>query len=248
MQKILNIRFKKLLKIKNLQLLSKKQSFLIPNFFFFKLFRHIGGFFKYNFRISNFIRDLDCQKKIWIDFNKHNFFSKYRNKKYFLLRYFFRKTFRKLRSKKNKKKQAISFYINLYSYLVKFITRFGKMSKIKKTLTNVFLKLYKSLKISKIKVLLLVFLRLYTKVEIRHIKIRRRIHVVPFLISIERQFFLTLKWLLVAVQQNKERCSYEKKIFLEIINVIKNKAFSIGLLEKNNNLASKNRSNAHFRW
>ncbi len=250
MQKLLDLRFKKLLKIKNFQLLFKKQAFkkkkiLKRKLSFFKLYHHIGGFFGHKIRVSNFIKNLDYRKKNWLYSNKHNFFFKYCNKKYFLFRYFLYKL---TLIKKKKKKQRVRPYINLYLYLIKFITRFGKMSKIKMGLTAVFFNLYRSLKISKTKVLLLLFLRLYTKVEIRHIKVRRRVHIVPFLISVERQFFLTLKWILLAVKENKERCSYEKKILLEISNIIKNKASSITFLEKNNNLASKNRSNAHFRW
>lgn len=245
MQKALYIRFKKLLKIKNFQLFFKKQVFKKKKFLkrklsLFKTYHHIGGFFKCTIRIPNFIKNLDYQKKNWIDLNKHNFFFKYCNKKHLLLRYFFYKL--------AKQPQQTLPYINLYSYLIQFITRFGKMSRVKLSLTSVFFTLYKNLKISKTKILLLLFLRLYTKVEIRHIKVRRRVHIVPFLISIERQFFLTLKWLLVAVQENKERCSYEKKFLLEITNILKNKASSIIFLEKNNNLASKNRSNAHYRW
>ena len=124
----------------------------------------------------------------------------------------------------------------------------GKKPLIESILSYAFLKLSKILNLSKNKILLLLFLRLYTKVEIRHIKIRRRIHIVPFLISMERQFFLAFKWLLSSIRENKERCSYQKKFIIEVTNIIKNKASSIIFLEKNNNLAYKNRSNSHFRW
>lgn len=229
-------RYNQFLNNKKFKNISNKHATLIPQVFFFNICHHIGCFFK--FKIFN-KKKYHYKKKIINSFKKHNFFFKFSNMKYFVFRYLYYR----LLQKKNSSK-----VINLYLKIINFLTRVGKMSVIKSTLSYSFLKLSKNLKMPKTKLFLLMFLRLYTKVEIRHLKVRRRVHTVPFLISFERQFFLALKWLLMSIKENKERCSYDQKFSLEFTNIVKNKSSSITFLVKNNNLAIKNRSNVHYRW
>jgi ribosomal protein S7 len=146
------------------------------------------------------------------------------------------------------KQNATYKYFNLYSTFLNFFIKMGKKSNVEERLGGFLDLVSKKLAISKVKIILLFFLRLNTKVETRVIKIRQRTNTIPFLISIKRQKFLALFWFYKTISASSEKLSLKKKIVSEIVNVLQNKASSILFLEKNNQLAVKHRSNAHYRW
>lgn len=84
--------------------------------------------------------------------------------------------------------------------------------------------------------------------EVRSIKIRRRVNTIPFLISVKRQKFLALFWFYKAIIANKDKLSHKNKLIFELNNILQNKGIALTFLEKNNQLALKSRSNAHYRW
>ena len=138
--------------------------------------------------------------------------------------------------------------LNLYSTFLNFFIKMGKKANVEESVEGFLNLVSKNLAISKVKIILLFFLRLNTKVEIRLIKIRQRTNTIPFLISIKRQKFLALFWFYKTISANSEKLSLKKKIVSEIVNILQNKASSVLFLEKNNQLAVKHRSNAHYRW
>ncbi len=162
----------------------------------------------------------------------------------------FYKRFLKLKYKllkKNKKVKKIK-YSNLYSTFVNFFIKMGKKSIVESNIEIFLKKTSKVLNLSNIKIILLFFLRLNTKVEVRSIKIRRRVNTIPFLISVKRQKFLALFWFYKAIIANKDKLSHKNKLIFELNNILQNKGIALSFLEKNNQLALKSRSNAHYRW
>jgi ribosomal protein S7 len=139
--------------------------------------------------------------------------------------------------------------LNLYGNFISFIFKSGKKYIWEKIISDIFLLAKKKIKISQNIILLKVFLRLYSKIEVKKIKTRRKVTLVPVFISVRRRFYLVLKWLLSAVNQNKLKISLKEKLFLEIYKVIKNKSCeSVKLLKLNNQNVYLNRANFHFRW
>lgn len=139
---------------------------------------------------------------------------------------------------------------SLFSLFVSFFIKKGKNWRLYVELVNWMGKFCKLAKITRLSLLTYLFLRLNTKVEVRRLRIRRRTHFVPFFISLKRQLYLVLRWLLATIRgESKVLLSYAEKIFLEIRKVLFNKnSATVALVLKNNLLAYKNRSSAHFRW
>ena len=86
-------------------------------------------------------------------------------------------------------------------------------------------------------------------IESKQVKSRHSTIIIPFPITKNRSTFLIAKWLFLAVKQNKNQVSLEKKLIREVGRLVKKKrsaAFYFKL--QNIKLAIKNRSYIHYRW
>lgn len=190
----------------------------------------------------------------YLGLKKNFFIGKVRHNKIFLLKIQKKIIIRKNSSQKYKYK-ANSLLgnnlnkLNLYKNFISFIFKSGKKHIWEKIISDIFLIIKKNLKVSQNIILLKIFLRLYSKVEIKKIKTRKKTALVPVFISVRRRFFLSLKWLLLAVNKNKLQISLKEKLFLEILKLTKNKSCeSLKQLELNNENVYLNRANFHYRW
>jgi ribosomal protein S7 len=146
-------------------------------------------------------------------------------------------------------KRTVSKDFNLYDKFLGFLIKKGNKNVAKSILEKALIKLSKKLRISKNIIFLRIFFKLNTFVEVRKIKIRNRSYFVPFSLSVKRRAYLVIKWLLLAVKENKAKISMSEKLYLEIDSILtkqncKTKSFKIF----NNNQAFLNRANSHYRW
>jgi len=138
----------------------------------------------------------------------------------------------------------------LYTKLVKFLIRSGKKKKAKTILDKAFLEIAVKTKHSLIFILLKVFLNLNPFVEARTFKIKKRTFVVPFSLTMDRRIYLIAKWLIKAISLNPKKQSFSKKLYTEVLLVLKKHPSSQAIKLKKANIkkANTNRSNIHFRW
>lgn len=147
------------------------------------------------------------------------------------------------------KKYFLSNKKNLYSILIGFLTKNGKKTTALKVLTLAFLQVSKKTKLSTRQIFLKFFLKLNSFVEVRKIRVRKKNFFVPFPTVLKRRLYLTVKWLVEAVKQNKQKVSLVDKLAFEIEHTIMFSDSIVMKIFKNNlDLALKNRSNLHYRW
>lgn len=141
-------------------------------------------------------------------------------------------------------------YISFYEKFLGFIIKKGKKLNSKKILDNAFFRVSKKTGFSKKQILILLFRYLNCFVETRKILIKRRIHLVPFSIKIQRRLYLIVKWLIKAIDFNKRKLSTSAKLSDEILAVLKKLSGSkvLNFRKLNNQQSVSNRSNIHFRW
>ena len=107
----------------------------------------------------------------------------------------------------------------------------------------------KRLKRSPKTLLLLLFSKLNVYVETKKVKIRNRSYTIPFSLASKRRSYLTLKWILTVIRENKKKTSFVRKLTAEIIQTLTtSKSKTLTLKKINNNQAFLNRSNSHYRW
>jgi ribosomal protein S7 len=138
---------------------------------------------------------------------------------------------------------------NLYFKMLGFLIKQGKKTKASKIITLTFLKLNYFFKKSLCYLLNKIFFSLNVFVETKILKSRRNRFIIPFPISLKRRMYLSLKWLLLTVKNNKKKHTFSKKLFKEIVALINTKNSETSKLKfKNHLLALSNRSNTHYRW
>ena len=139
--------------------------------------------------------------------------------------------------------------INFYNKFLGFLVKNGNRNKAKKIVDKAFTLASKISKKSTVFLLKLVFLRLSVFVESRTIRVKKKSHIVPFPISVNRRFFLVSSWLMKAIDQNDGKIPTFLKIKEEILLLLKKSpSKSLKLKQFNNKQVILNRSNAHFRW
>lgn len=139
--------------------------------------------------------------------------------------------------------------ISLYHKFINFFFLMGKKRIIKQQIDSVFKLLSKEFKVSPITLLYHFFNRLKTYVEIKKVKKRLRVFLVPIPTSICRRLHLGLKWLFSSICLNKLKISFEKKLYVEMLNILLNQSCpTLDFLEKNNKLSIESRINLHYRW
>jgi len=137
----------------------------------------------------------------------------------------------------------------LYNKLILFILKKGNKARAVTIIDNVFYKLSLLTKSSFLQILLRIFYKLNTSIEAKKISIRKRNHIVPFVISLKRKYYLIIKWLIIAINKNKKNISLAKKIFLELKYLLtKKNSLSLKLKRINHKRIYNNKSNIHFRW
>ena len=138
---------------------------------------------------------------------------------------------------------------SLYDKTLGFLVKKGKKTTAKNLLENVLMIISKKLKSQKTQLLLHLFVKANTFVETKNVKIRNRTFIVPFSLSLKRRSFLTIKWLLKAANENKEKKSISTKLVAEIFDLLtQSKSKTLSFKKQNNIQAFSNRSNFHFRW
>jgi len=145
---------------------------------------------------------------------------------------------------------SISHTKNIYLKFLGFLIKKGNKVEAKKILDKTLTFVFNKTKISRKKILLQIFLKLNSFVEVRKIKIKRKTHVVPFSVTLNRRFYLTVKWVTMSAFQNKKRVPTYNKLSQEFLKILltPNLSNSIKLKTQNRFLAYSNRSNSHFRW
>lgn len=141
-------------------------------------------------------------------------------------------------------------YLNFYNKFLGFFIKKGKKISSKKILESSFSSVSRKTGFSTKQILILLFNNLNCFVETRKILIKRRIHLVPFSIKINRRLYLIVKWLIKAVDHNKKKLPTSEKLSNEILAVLKKVSVSrvLNFRKLNNQQSFSNRSNIHFRW
>jgi len=139
--------------------------------------------------------------------------------------------------------------LSLYYKLIGFLTKKGNKSKAISIVNNLFFLLSKRFNTLSFNLLYNLFFKLNIFVEVKSLRIKRRTYLVPFSIGLKRRSYLILKWLLLAVKQNKKKASISRKLYEEIELILTNKTCNtIKKKDLNNKTALLNRSNLHYRW
>ena len=137
----------------------------------------------------------------------------------------------------------------MYNKFLGFLIKKGNKKKAKQILNKAFLMVSKETGKSMAFLLFKLFLKLNIFVEAKNVRIKRRFHVVPFSLSLNRRSYLIIKWLIKAVSENKKKISFINKIAEEILLIINNgNSKALNFRNLNNKLALANRANIHFRW
>lgn len=138
---------------------------------------------------------------------------------------------------------------NLYTKFLGFLIKKGNKVAAKRLLDDAFFIVSKKTKISTQMSLVKVFSTLNSFVEVKKVRVRRRFVLVPFSINLKRRSYLIVKWLMLAVEEDKRKVSFSIKLADEILKVLKG-LFSKSKALKNSNMAQAmaNRSNIHYRW
>jgi ribosomal protein S7 len=138
---------------------------------------------------------------------------------------------------------------NVYNSFLGFLTKKGNKTSAKILLDAAFLKASRTLDLPTHLLMFSVFSNLSSSVEAKRVRYRRGSHVVPFLTGHKRRIYLAIKWLVESVKEDKRRQSLIEKFSFEIVNVFKNvPCKTLQKKQSNDNLASANKSNIHFRW
>jgi len=146
--------------------------------------------------------------------------------------------------------------VTLYKKFLGFLTKKGNKKKASNIIESCFLKVssklnykYKKKNCSNF-LLISIFKKMNTFIEVRKIRKRKNLNFVPFAIKKNRRFFLTIKWLLIAVKKSTQKISFHEKLAKEIRKILENKknSYALELKKQNTNQSVKYRSNTHFRW
>lgn len=138
---------------------------------------------------------------------------------------------------------------NLYNKFIGFLVKKGNKVASKHILEKTLKLVSKRLKRSPKTLLLLLFSKLNVYVETKKVKIRNRSYTIPFSLSLKRRSYLTLRWIITVIRENKKKTSFVRKLTAEIIQTLTtSKSKTLTLKKINNNQAFLNRSNSHYRW
>jgi ribosomal protein S7 len=138
---------------------------------------------------------------------------------------------------------------SIYKKLVGLMIKNGKKSSALKLIEKGLLKTSLKLKMPINLILRKVFNSLKTSIESKKIRVRRSYHFVPFPVNLKRKVYLAVKWVLFGTKKSKLKVSFDLKLHLELIKILKTKK-SIPFKNKKYNIfkSLQNKSNAHFRW
>jgi len=143
----------------------------------------------------------------------------------------------------NKKK------IGFNSIFLKFLLKKGNVSGAKNIFKNTFNILSSQTGLGTYSVLTDVYLRLYVSFEIRKIKKFRSSHFVPIPLTSKRRNYLICKWIFDSVRLDKTQNTFSFKLATEILKIIQNRPCeSMKKKQMAKTIAMENRANAHYRW
>lgn len=141
---------------------------------------------------------------------------------------------------------------DFYDKLIGSFTKKGLKIKVKKYVNKAFQRVQVQTGYSFAYILTELLVELNTFIEVRQVYIRNKMIFVPFFISLERRFFLAIKWFIKGVNDNKNKLSFVDKLVFELLSILKIEPFktskAISHKNLNDTLAVKNRSNIHYRW
>jgi ribosomal protein S7 len=138
-------------------------------------------------------------------------------------------------------------YLN-YKTVLGFFIKSGNKLSARKIVDTALLKLSITLNLPVVFLLNRVFTKFNHIVEVKKIKNKRRAHFVPFPISQKRNNYLTMKWILYAIKEDKRRVSTWLKLYSELLKIYRgNKSKSLIKSNLNRKLSLESRSNMHYR-
>jgi len=169
-----------------------------------------------------------------------------------LSRFFFKRDKKQTKSKDFCSVSFLGIKLNPLVLWKSFFMVAGKTDAADFILIKVFLQLLRLKHFSISTFFLFYFLRTLTYVEVRSVLLRRRRSLVPFLLSIHRQLFVSLKTflgsILLKLKQVRVRSSFSEKAFKEIKGVLFGRADMLAKINEIKVLAVSNRANANYRW
>lgn len=144
----------------------------------------------------------------------------------------------------------LSFENVLFNKLVNMFLKKGHKLKAKKIVKTVFRFLYKETGFTFSYLVFIFFVKLNLFVEVRTVRAKKRAHLVPFALRLNRRYFLITKLLTQAILLNKKKISRSKKVIEELLALYSTpeKALTYQLKDKILKAALDNRSNTHYRW
>lgn len=138
---------------------------------------------------------------------------------------------------------------NFVQIFFRFLLKEGKLKSSENIFKKVFNDLAHKTSLGEYSILFKIYKALYVNFEVRKVKKHRSTHLVVIPIKKKRQYFLMVKFLFDAIKEDKRHVSTATKLSSEILKYIKNEeSESIKIKTLTKKLASKNRSNAHYRW
>jgi ribosomal protein S7 len=141
--------------------------------------------------------------------------------------------------------------VSVYSKFVGSLTKKGERKEAKTLLNLALASVSTETKLPQSQILLYLFKVLNCKIEVITISLRKKQHLVPFIIGFNRRCYLVIKWILSDTQENDNLNSpLFKRLAKSIAAVLLNSPTSKAIKLRNMNLekAGKSRSNLHFRW
>lgn len=139
----------------------------------------------------------------------------------------------------------------IYEKMLGFFIKCGNKISAKRIVDTALQKLSLSLKKPIGVILIKIFSRFNTIIEVKKVRYRRGLHIVPSPIRSERNFYLTMKWILQSIRQDKRRVGTNLKLYSELLKIYigkGSKSKSLNKYNQNKKLVLENRSNIHFRW
>ena len=154
---------------------------------------------------------------------------------------------------KQRKKKSIFYKFSkksVYRKMFGIMTKQGKKCKAKKSLNLSFFLLSFVLKKNFNILQKKIITELKIPIEVKRIVKRKVESFVPFKIEKRRKIYLTLKWFVDLIINDKLKASFSNKLFNEFKNTVETNSKSKFLNKKKEILESaiQNRSNIHFRW
>ena len=130
------------------------------------------------------------------------------------------------------------------------LIRKGYKGKALKIISATLYHIKKKIKLNFSKLVWLIFFKLLTRLELRKKQTGKNSILIPFIIKKSRQTYIATKWIILALNKNKNKILLVNKLIEEFLGLYTTNSNCKILNYKNENFQQvlKNRGNIHFRW